>query len=92
MREEVINRLIEMQLEDRHYGEWLRRFQFPKDLHEGVKAGLARMTDAMLLSAYTRRVQGDSIVICGVAPDGQFADCLIGGIVGGMTEDGRCHT
>jgi hypothetical protein len=92
MRDEVINRLIEMQLDDRHYGEWLRRFQFPDDLHEGVKAGLARMTDAMLLSAYTRAIRGYSIVICSVAPDGQYADCLIGGMVGGMTEDGQCHT
>lgn len=92
MREEVIKRLIEWQLEDRHYGEWLHRYQFPDDLHEGVKVGLARMTDAMLLSAYTRRLQGYSIVVCSVAPNGQYADCLIGGLVGGMTEDGRCHT
>ena len=92
MREEVIKRLIEWQSDDRHYAEWLGGFHEPGDVHDGVRAGLGRMTDAMLLSAYTKRLTGYSIVVCHVSPDGGYADCLINGLVGGMTEDGQTHT
>jgi hypothetical protein len=93
MRELIINRITDFLSESKEYAIYINGYgDYASKRHDEVVASLQRLTDQMLLSLYTRMIQGSDIIPCSVDADGRYADIRIKGIYGGMIDDGSIHT
>ena len=92
LRELTINRIINLLLQSKHYGDYLKWSHDPVETHTYIVQGLSRLSDTLLHALAVRIEHDNNLIPCSVDSDGQFINVKIGNCYGGMTSDGTIHT
>jgi hypothetical protein len=94
MRQLIITAIINHNLQNRDYGDYIQGSHDAKERHDQICSGLHRMTDDMLLAVYQRTLLDNPVLIVNVDKDGKYADIYLPRIkyYGGMIADGSIHT